>query len=152
MKLTQRQRLLQAFQERGELYVYEIMAPRPNGLGISQYGARVLELRREGHTIINKEPGHFIYYKQDTAERNPMISLSSPAYQKFKAMGAYVKGEIKVNPTDPEYSNMGVEELKSRKEKAEAWLQANQDHANYPTALKRYEKICDYINLKESLL
>jgi hypothetical protein len=150
MKLTQRQRLLQAFQERGELYVYEIMAPRPNGLGIAQYNARIKELREEGHPIINKEPGHFIY-KQDTVERKAMPTTPQ-AEAKWQQMGAYLKGKIKTNPADPEYSGMSVEELKSRKEKAEAWLRNNSDHANYQTALKRYERICDYLNLKESFL
>lgn len=67
-KLTQRQRLLNAFEDRGELYVYEIMTPQPGGLGISQYGARILELRRDGYPIINDKPGHFIYQTNNLQE------------------------------------------------------------------------------------
>jgi len=61
--MTQKQRLLHRLIERGEegVYVYEIMQPRPNGLGIAQYNARILELRAEGHPIINITPGHFVY-------------------------------------------------------------------------------------------
>jgi hypothetical protein len=59
---TQKQRLLDLLRERGSqgVKVYEIMAPRPEGLGIAQYNARILELRRNGYRIINKEPGHFV--------------------------------------------------------------------------------------------
>jgi len=59
---TQKQRLLELLEEKKGLgvYVYEIMMPRPNGLGIAQYGARILELRREGYNIKNTKPGHFV--------------------------------------------------------------------------------------------
>jgi len=61
-RLTQKSRLLNLLRERGGagVYVYEIMTPRPVGLGIAQYGARILELRRQGYIIENKEPGHFV--------------------------------------------------------------------------------------------
>jgi len=61
-RLTQKMRLLELLKERGEagVYVYEIMTPRPVGLGIAQYGARILELRRQGYIIMNTEPGHFV--------------------------------------------------------------------------------------------
>ena len=59
---TQQGRLLKLLKERGNngVYVYEIMTPRPNGCGISQYGARILELREQGHNIVNKKPGLFV--------------------------------------------------------------------------------------------
>lgn len=136
MKLTQRDRLLKAFQEKGELYVYEIMTPRPNGLGISQYGARILELREQGHQIINAQPGHFVY-KKDTAERKPM----GDGYQRFKQMGAFLKNQAE-KPVNP-YENMTADELEALKAKAEAWLEGNFDHPKYPEALARFENICD---------
>jgi hypothetical protein len=145
MRLTQRQRLLTAFQERGELYVYEIMAPRPAGLGISQYGARILELRHEGHQIINKEPGHFIY-KTDTAERKNM-----DGYAKFQAMGQFLKGKTENKP-EPEYDKLTVEELTIKKQVAEVWLDENRNSKNYEVALKRYERLCDHLTMKENLL
>ena len=59
---TQKQRLLQLLEQRGQqgVFVYEIMTPRPDGLGISQYNARIKELRESGYTIINTKPGHFV--------------------------------------------------------------------------------------------
>ena len=62
MKQTQKSRLFDLLLERGSqgVYVYEIMTPYPNGLGIAQYGARLLELRRIGWNIKNDHPGHFV--------------------------------------------------------------------------------------------
>lgn len=59
---TQQERILNLLREKGNqgVYVYEFMAPRPMGLGVAQYGARLLELRRKGYEIINTQPGHFI--------------------------------------------------------------------------------------------
>jgi len=62
--MTQKQRLLEKFYEKQDLMVYEIMAPRPQGLGIAQYNARIKELREMGHTIKNIRPGHFRYIKK----------------------------------------------------------------------------------------
>jgi len=55
MKKTQGDRILDLLRKRGEIgvKVFEFMTPRPNGLGVSQYGARILELRRKGFNIIN---------------------------------------------------------------------------------------------------
>jgi hypothetical protein len=63
---TQGQRLYEFLKTRGDngVFVYEIMAPRPEGLGISQYGARILELRRKGYNIVNKKPGLFVLQEQ----------------------------------------------------------------------------------------
>ena len=62
MRNSQKSRLFDLLLERGGrgVYVYEIMAPTPQGLGIAQYGARILELREEGWNIKNDHPGHFI--------------------------------------------------------------------------------------------
>ena len=63
---TQKSRLFDLLLERGQrgVYVYEIMTPAPQGLGIAQYGARILELRRLGWNIQNDHPGHFILIHQ----------------------------------------------------------------------------------------
>ena len=63
-RLTQRQRLLRLLRQRGKVgvKVWEIMTPRPHGLGIAQYGARILELRRRGYIIENKV-GLFVLVK-----------------------------------------------------------------------------------------
>jgi hypothetical protein len=59
---TQEQRILNLLRERGSkgAYVYEFMTPRPNGLGIAQYNARIFGLRKKGYVIENKIPGYFI--------------------------------------------------------------------------------------------
>jgi hypothetical protein len=44
--------------------VYEIMTPRPNGLGIAQYTARIHELRGKGYKIENVEPGRFVLHQE----------------------------------------------------------------------------------------
>ena len=59
---TQEDRILNLLRERGArgAYVYEFMMPRPQGLGIAQYNARVFGLRRKGYLIENTTPGHFV--------------------------------------------------------------------------------------------
>jgi hypothetical protein len=59
---TQKQRLLDFLKKQGEqgALVYQLQAPRPNGLGLAQYNARIFELRAEGHNIVSIEPGHFV--------------------------------------------------------------------------------------------
>lgn len=59
--MTQLNELLQLFRENGDkgVYVYEMNSPRPQGLGISQYGRAILQLRRKGHNIVNVQPGYF---------------------------------------------------------------------------------------------
>ena len=66
MKQTQKSRLFDLLLERGSqgVYVYEIMTPYPNGLGIAQYGARILELRKKGWNIVNDYIGHFTLMHQ----------------------------------------------------------------------------------------
>lgn len=59
---SQEDRILRLLRERGNrgVMVYELIAPRPEGLGCSQYGARIYGLREKGFNIINETPGHFI--------------------------------------------------------------------------------------------
>lgn len=61
-KPTQEERILNLLRQRGPegAYVYEFMTPRPSGLGIAQYNARIFGLRKKGYVIENKTPGHFI--------------------------------------------------------------------------------------------
>ncbi len=61
---TQTQRILELLLDRGTAgaFVYEFMMPRPQGLGIAQYNARIKELREEGHNIENVTPGHFVLH------------------------------------------------------------------------------------------
>ena len=107
MKLTQQERLLEAFKEKGELYVYEIMSPQPQGLGIAQYNARIKELRQQGHPIINTEPGHFIY-KSDTAiKEDPMSEMS------WQERGQWLKEHRREPLPQPEVRPM--EELRKLK-------------------------------------
>lgn len=71
--MNQRERLLELLTERGPagIYVYEIMQPRPQGLGVAQYNARIKELREQGHHIVNTQPGHFVL-KREFIEENSM--------------------------------------------------------------------------------
>jgi len=96
MKQTQRQRLLQTFQEKGELFVYEMMAPQPMGLGIAQYNARILELRRLGYSIINDQPGHFVYQKNQIKE-GEVISIPELEKKLEKLRMEYVNATTKAD-------------------------------------------------------
>jgi len=60
--LTQENRIIELLKERGTqgVYVYELQAPRPIGLGIAQYNARIYGLRKKGHVIKSTTPGHFV--------------------------------------------------------------------------------------------
>lgn len=60
---TQKERILRRLRVAGNkgVMVWELTTPRPlGGEGCMQYGARILELRREGFVIDNVEPGHFV--------------------------------------------------------------------------------------------
>ncbi len=56
-KQTQTDRILELLRERGNagIPVWEMIAPRPQGLGVAQYNARVYELRQKGYEIVNKD-------------------------------------------------------------------------------------------------
>ena len=74
---TQEQRILKLLRERGEhgVRVWELMAPRPQGLGIAQYNARIFGLRKRGYNITNKEPGHFILEKDIVSEARAIFGV-----------------------------------------------------------------------------
>ena len=65
-KPTQEQRILNLLRERGDqgVMVYEIMTPRPYGLGIAQYSARIWKLRQRGYDIECVKPGHFVLHSK----------------------------------------------------------------------------------------
>lgn len=143
--MTQQQRLLQAFKSKGELFVYEIMAPRPNGLGIAQYNARIKELREQGHEIINKEPGHFIYKKEED-----MDVTDSNGYRRFEQAGLFLKGKANKPIVRKNYQDKSTDELRHLKERAEAWLKENENHKKYDEALARYERLVRELNYREA--
>lgn len=68
---SQEGRILKLLRERGEAgaMVYELVGPKPDGLGISQYNARIYGLRKKGYVITNVTPGHFILV--ETEETRP---------------------------------------------------------------------------------
>jgi len=69
---TQEQRILSLLRNRGSrgVFIYEIIAPRPRGLGIAQYNARIWGLRQKGFVIDNVKPGHFVLTKDIDFEKN----------------------------------------------------------------------------------
>ena len=75
-KLSQRERILNLLRERGNagVRVWELIAPRPTGLGIAQYGARIKELREQGFNIINVKPGYFILKAEPKFRETPIIN------------------------------------------------------------------------------
>ena len=65
---SQEGRILKLLRERGDkgVFVYEIIAPRPEGLGVAQYNARILGLRNNPihhFDIENVKPGHFVLHE-----------------------------------------------------------------------------------------
>lgn len=66
---TQEGRILELLRQRGDngAYVYEFMMPRPQGLGIAQYNARIYGLREKGFNIVNTTPGHFVLIEEKDA-------------------------------------------------------------------------------------
>lgn len=68
-KPTQEQRIVNLLRSRGAqgVMVWEFMMPRPQGLGIAQYNARIWSLRKKGYIIENKKPGHFVLVFDPTA-------------------------------------------------------------------------------------
>lgn len=64
-KYSQKNNILEYLRNHREgAYVYELIAPRPHGLGVAQYNARIYELRRDGHDIRNDFPGHFYLHTE----------------------------------------------------------------------------------------
>lgn len=61
LNLPEKQRMICLFESKqgGSVYVYEMTSARPAGLGISQYGRCIKELREDGYNIVNVQPGEF---------------------------------------------------------------------------------------------
>jgi len=98
MKDTQQTRLLTLLQIRGSkgVYVYEMMAPRPEGLGIAQYNARIKELREDGYNIINTNPGHFVLQESSVVQiQQDLVDIGEKLKQLRKDWTVYKrKGDI----------------------------------------------------------
>lgn len=69
---TQEEKILSLLRQRGKngAFVYEFMTPRPQGLGVAQYNARIYGLRKRGYVIENEEPGHFVLTKDIEFDEN----------------------------------------------------------------------------------
>ena len=72
--MSQKQRLLNLLQTRKRVPVWYLIAPRPQGLGCAQYGARIYELRKEGYPIENKtdDNGH-TYFELATEGQQELL-------------------------------------------------------------------------------
>lgn len=72
---SQEQRILDLLRERGEqgVMVWEFMLPRPQGLGVAQYNARLFGLRQKGYEIENVKPGHFVLRSEPEPEQQILI-------------------------------------------------------------------------------
>ena len=70
--ISQKQRIKQLFLDRSNEWV-----PLPDilDLRISQFGARILDLRREGYNIINKKENKHSWYKLVTGEKQMEFSI-----------------------------------------------------------------------------
>jgi hypothetical protein len=67
--MNQKERILDYLKTNNRLPVWKIIQPRPIGLGVAQYNARVLELRREGYLIDNKRDEEGYTYFELVKER-----------------------------------------------------------------------------------
>lgn len=132
---TQCDRILTLLQVRKQAgaFVYEICAPRPQGLGISQYNARIKELRESGHRIINTKPGHFV-----------LEETTMNGYDRFKQMGERLQQDAGVY-----YQKLSQQELLEKKAIAEQWLAEHMNHPKKQEAEKRYEQLCATIRERE---
>lgn len=97
---TQRERILAVLMERGEkgVYVYELMTPRPTGLGCAQYNARIKELRGIGYTIVNTEPGHFVL--KDNPINTQKLEHELLTYEQLKAELQTLREVWEIAPTN----------------------------------------------------
>jgi len=75
---TQEQRILSLLRNKGSqgVFVYEMIAPRPQGLGIAQYNARIWGLRQKGYEIKNINPGHFLLTRDIEFDENGQGSIT----------------------------------------------------------------------------
>jgi len=107
---TQKEQILKLLQSRGQtgIMVYEIIAPKPNGLGIAQYNARIKDLREEGHNIVNTTPGHFVLKsaKTNCSPTPEKTKLSDDAMKTWDQMGAFLRGEGPRPETDSQFKEI----------------------------------------------
>lgn len=107
---TQKEQILSLLQSRGQrgVMVYEIIAPKPNGLGIAQYNARIKDLREEGYNIINTTPGHFVLKSAKTNLSPAPVSrkFSQEAMKTWDQMGAFLRGEGPKPETDSQFKEI----------------------------------------------
>lgn len=103
-RLPEKTRLLKLLQMRGQagVFVYELIAPRPQGLGIAQYNRAIKELRdgkHDGikHQIVNAKPGHFIlkgdFVQPLMFQPNKSKRLDGTVKDAWESAGAYLRGE-----------------------------------------------------------
>lgn len=101
--MTQKERLIKLLEERGEkgVYVYEIQAPRPKGLGIAQYNARIKELRegdndsKKNYNIVSVEKGKFVLRDFNITPKKivetPVLNLEELKARRLKLLDEYKK-------------------------------------------------------------
>ena len=116
--MSQRQDILDLLTERGQAgaYVYELNSAHPHGLGISQYGRCIKELRERGWDIINTEPGHFVlrtdsqlptYLKSQASK-----TIVEPQKQEYtwetyqNERGEWVARQVPVKPKQLDFSSL----------------------------------------------
>lgn len=128
MRMTQSQKLIKLLKQRGNkgVMVWEIIAPKPDGLGIAQYNARIKELREAGNNIINKSPGHFVLETKEPEEAyreyiNQEIVVSPE--ERLKSLEKQFiectdKSKVKTLLTQIKIVKMGMIERKRQEEKA----------------------------------
>jgi hypothetical protein len=93
LNLPEKYRMLELFAAKSgaSVYVYELTSARPIGLGISQYGRCIKELREAGHPIINVCPGEFRYalIRHNVTYEQPVDTYESLEEKMYALAEAY---------------------------------------------------------------
>lgn len=94
--LTQEEQILTLLRQRGSkgVYVYELQTPRPNGLGIAQYNARIFGLREKGHVIDNTIPGHFVLAQENVTAPQPKKAKKNKNPNKGRVISYWDNGQL----------------------------------------------------------
>lgn len=89
-ELPQVERVYEFLKYRGKrgVYVFELTAARPYGIGVQQYNARILENRRRGRVIHNK-PGFFWIEEPGQEVGTDLVADS----ENWKEMRAFLRGD-----------------------------------------------------------